>query len=98
MRLIEEVLPRAFGGRPTDYQLSEEEEGGFTKVSILISPRVGPVNEGDVIRETVSFLGRFPGGDIMSDQWVQGGTLRVVRREPYTTASAKILPLHIHKG
>lgn len=98
LRLIEEVLPKAFGGRPTDYQLSEEEEGGFTKVSILISPRVGEVNEGDVIRETISFLGRFPGGDIMSDQWVQGGTLRVVRREPYTTASAKILPLHIHKG
>ncbi|MCC6712883.1 MAG: hypothetical protein IT344_05915 [Candidatus Dadabacteria bacterium] len=98
LRLIDEVLPGAFGGRPTDYQLSEDEEGGLTKVSILISPRVGEVNERAVIRETVSFLGRFPGGDIMSDQWVQGGTLRVVRREPYTTASAKILPLHIRKG
>lgn len=98
LRLIEEVLPGAFGGRPTDYQLSEEEEGGLTKVSILISPRVGRVDEGAVVKKTIEFLAGFPGGDIMSDQWVQGGTLRVARREPYTTASAKILPLHIQKS
>jgi hypothetical protein len=40
-------------------------------------------------------LHSYPGGDIMSDKWRQGQTLRVVRREPYTTASAKILPLHM---
>jgi len=31
----------------------------------------------------------------MSEKWRQGQTLRVARREPYATASAKILPLHM---
>ena len=32
---------------------------------------------------------------LMADVWRQGEVLRVVRREPYATESAKILPLHI---
>jgi len=95
LRLVEEVLPARFGGYPTDYQLLEEEEGGLPKVNILVSPRVGNVNEEMVLATVFQVLHSYPGGDIMSDKWRQGQTLRVLRREPYSTGSAKILPLHI---
>ena len=98
LRLVEEVLPQRFGGHPTDYQLAEEEEGGLPKVNIVISPRVGEVDEGIVLNTVYRALLPYPGGDVMSERWQQGSMLRVVRREPYTTASAKILPLHILKG
>ncbi len=95
MRLVEEVLPKRFGGHPTDYQLAEEEEGGLPRVNIVVSPRVGGVDENALISAMLQALRAYPGGDVMSERWEQGQTLRVVRREPYTTASAKILPLHI---
>jgi hypothetical protein len=98
LRLVEEVLPGRFGGYPTDYQLAEEEEGGLPRVNIVISPRVGDVDEETVLNTVYRALLSYPGGDVMSERWQQGGMLRVVRREPYTTASAKILPLHILKG
>jgi len=97
LRLIEEVLPGRFGGHPTDYQLVEEEEGGLPKVNIVVSPRVGDVDENDLVNTMLKALEPYPGGDVMSGQWLQSGTLRVIRTEPYTTASAKILPLHISK-
>ena len=95
LRLVEEVLPKRFGGYPTDYQLVEEEDEGIPKVNIVVSPRVGNVNDEEVVATAFQVLHSYPGGDIMSDKWRQGQTLRVARREPYTTASAKILPLHI---
>jgi hypothetical protein len=97
LRILEEVLPSRFGGNPTDYQFAEEEVDGLPKVNIIISPRVGVVDEKVVINTVASSLKSYPGGDIMAKQWSQGNTLRVVRKEPYTTASAKILPLHILK-
>src|SRR5581483_11919655 len=41
--VLEEELPRRFGGSPLDYQLVEEESArGFTRVVLRVSPRVGP--------------------------------------------------------
>jgi hypothetical protein len=97
LRILEEVLPSRFGGNPTDYQFEEEEVDGLPKVNIIVSPRVGTVDEKVVIKTVVNSLASYPGGDIMVSQWRRGNTLRVVRREPYTTSSAKILPLHIYK-
>ena len=98
LRLIEEVLPQKFGGHATDYQLAEEEEGGLPRVNIVVSPKVGKIDEEKVIDSVYQALLPYPGGDVMSERWQQGRMLRVVRREPYRTASAKILPLHILKG
>jgi hypothetical protein len=95
LRLVDEVLPARFGGHPTDYQLVEEEEGGLPKVNILVSPRVGNITEKAVLDTVFQTLELYPGGKIMAEQWQHGQTLRVIRDEPYTTASAKILPLHI---
>lgn len=95
MRLIEEVLPARFGGSPTDYQLVEEEEGVFSKVSIIVDPRVGDISEEEVVATVLKVLSSYPGGVVMTDKWRQGQTLKVVRRAPYATSSSKILPLHI---
>lgn len=95
LRLVDEVLPARFGGHPTDYQLVEEEEGGLPKVNLLVSPRVGDISEKAVLDKVFQTLELYPGGDIMADQWRHGNVLRIVRGEPYSTASAKILPLHI---
>jgi len=95
--LLEEVLPARFGGSPIDYQLVEEEEGGgLSKVCIVVAPGVGPLEEKALVATVLETLGQGSrGGTLMSDQWRQGETLRVVRREPYVTATSKVLPLHI---
>jgi hypothetical protein len=36
-----------------------------------------------------------PQPEEVSKIWRGAGTLRVVRREPYATASAKVLPIHV---
>jgi hypothetical protein len=93
LKLVDEVLPRRFGGHPTDYQLVEEEEHGVTKVSIVIAPGVGELNESAVIMAAHDYLSEVAGGRALAAYWKDGETFRVVRRAPLTTSSAKILPL-----
>lgn len=96
--LLDEILPARFGGAPTDYQLVEEEEDGMPRVSVVVSPRVGEIEEAEVIAATLEALAA--GSDqkrMMSSVWRTGETLKVVRREPHATATAKILPLHVLK-
>ena len=62
---------------------------------VVISPRLGTVHEEAVMDAVFQLLERYPGGHIMAEQWRHGQTLKVIRREPYATASAKILPLHV---
>jgi hypothetical protein len=95
IRLVEEVLPATFGGNPTDYQLLEEEEGGLPKVTLLVSPRIGPVDESALTEAALNFLGSAPGSAMdYSDRWREGETLRVRREEPVATGASKILALH----
>ncbi len=98
VNLVEEVLPARFGGHPTDYQFVEEEENGLTKVSIVVSPRVGAVNESQLVEAVLASLGSRAGGNqMMAQYWQDGKTLRVVRREPYATSASKIQTLHVIK-
>ena len=94
--LVEEVLPARFGGHATDYQLVEEEEAGLPRVSILVSPGVGGVDERALIATVLDTLGKYyVGGPRMADDWRHGQTLRVMRREPFASGGRKILPLHV---
>ncbi len=95
LALVDEILPRRFGGDPTDYQLVEEEVGGLPRVSVVIRPHLGDVPEREVVSAIVEFLRSEPRNRLMAEVWDQGDTLRVVRREPSLTTAAKILPLHI---
>jgi hypothetical protein len=98
IRLVEEVLPARFGGEPTDYQLVEMEDGRLPRVHIVVHPRVGPLREEDVVSTVLEALRSCPDGEMMTERWREGQTLRVERRPPYATPSAKTLPLHILRG
>jgi hypothetical protein len=96
VRVIEEVLPARFGGRPTDYQLLEEEiDGGQPRIRLLVHPALGPLDF-DAIEDT--FLTAIGGGSgaarAMMLQWRQARLVTVERRPPLSGASGKILHLH----
>jgi hypothetical protein len=96
LHLLEEALPARFGGGPTDYQLVEEEEQGITRISLVVSPRVGPIDESLVVANVLENLGGAAAGTrMMATTWRQGNTLRIVRREPFATSASKIQALHI---
>lgn len=96
LTLVEEALPSRHGGSAADYQLVEEEEGAVTRVSIVVSPGVGAVEDGSVERTVLEFLGSSnAGGKMMARLWREGDVLRVVRREPYHTPTGKIPPLRV---
>lgn len=100
VRIIEEVLPARFGGISTNYQMMEEEdEMGFTRMSIVISPELGELDEAEVIQTVLAELGRgMDSQRMMAQVWSQARTLRVKRMRPIATARGKLLPLHIQKG
>ncbi len=96
VRLVEQVLPGRFGGGPTDYQFVEEEEEGLPKVSLLVSPRVGHLEEGAVLEVVLGFLDVAPGpSGRYADRWREGDTLRIRRQEPLATGASKVLALHM---
>jgi hypothetical protein len=99
IRLIEEVLPSRFQGAPTDFQFVEDETpDGLPQVRLLVSPRVGDVSEDEVVAAVIDFLNDLPGaGGAFGERWREGGTLRVVRGEPYATHASKVLALHTMK-
>lgn len=99
-RILEEVLPERFGGSPLDYQLLEEEDQrGFTRLSVIVSPRVELVDEQAVVDTVVSALrGGSLGADVSGAVWRRAGTLRVKRMEPIWTGRGKLVPLQMHGG
>ena len=98
IRLVEEVLPKRFGGYPTDYQFLETEEKGLPKVNLVISPRVGRIAEDAVVAAVIDSLNTFPGSsDDYAERWREANTLRVLRQEPSSTGASKVLALHVDK-
>jgi len=95
--LVDRVLPGRFGGGPTDYQLVEEEIDGLPKVSVVARPELGQLDDAAVVEAVLAHLGEVSRNRLMVDVWRAGGTVRVVRREPYVTAAGKILSLHLLK-
>ncbi|MDR7420664.1 MAG: hypothetical protein QN178_17325 [Armatimonadota bacterium] len=98
VQALEEVLPREFGGTSVDYQLLEAEDADhLTRLYLLVSPSVGPVDEERVVARFLEALGGAAAGyGTLPPLWQQSQTLRVLRREPIATATGKLLPLHTH--
>lgn len=104
IRIIEEILPGKFGGESTDYQVIEEEDGrGMTTINLLISPRVGSVDEQSVVKTFIEMLAKAEDSPESwsasgSRMWQQAGIIKVKREYPIPTKRAKILPFHILKA
>jgi hypothetical protein len=103
IRIIERELPTRFGGRSTDYQLVEKEDSrGLTHLQLLVSPRVGEIEESNVLETFLNLLKR---AEDSPESWSQSGTemwkqsnmVQIVRELPMATASGKILPFFIAK-
>jgi hypothetical protein len=95
IRVLEEVLPRLFGGGPIDYQLVEEEsDNGQPRLRLLVHPSIGPLDPGAVCDAFLAAIGetsRITSG--MALHWRDGGFLRIERAVPRQTQSGKILHL-----
>ena len=104
IHIIENVLPKRFGGHSTDYQVVEEEDGnGITRLNLLVSPSVGNIDEAAMVNTFVSCLKNAEDSPESwaqsgSQMWSQAGTIRVKREPPVPTKRAKILPFHIQKA
>lgn len=97
VHLLEHELPARFGGSPLDYQFQEQEDAqGFTRLYLVISPRVTIVDEAEVSAFVMEALKRSsPMANATRSVWQSAGTLQVKRAEPTWTARGKLLPLHI---
>jgi hypothetical protein len=97
LNILEDMLPARFGGSPLDYQLIEEEdEKGFTRLSLVVSPRVNIKDEPTLIQAVLDALGRASvAGQIARTIWSKSGALRVKRMEPISTGGGKLMPLHV---
>jgi hypothetical protein len=95
--LFEKVIPTEFGGGPGDYQLVEEEdEEGQTRLTLLVHPSVGDLDEARLVfRLLESLSAGSRGNQFMARVWQGAGTLRVRRQAPFASPRGKILPLHI---
>jgi hypothetical protein len=91
VRVLEEVLPRRFGGGPTDYQVVEDEgPNGRAVLRLLMHPRLGTLDP-DVARE--AFLGGVGGGsgvERIAEMMWREGMLQVERRAPVASDTGKI--------
>jgi hypothetical protein len=103
LRIIEKELPSKFGGRSTDYQLVEQEDGhGLSRLLLLVSPRLGELDEEGIVGEFLESLRHSEdspeswaqSGSVM---WNQAGVVQVERRNPIPTVSGKLLPFHVAK-
>jgi hypothetical protein len=93
--LIEEVLPKRFGGTHADYQLVEEQDARGTPVlRLLVGPGVGPVDEAGVCETFLAELARLRASyGFMVEEIRSVDGLRIERRPPAASASGKVLPV-----
>ena len=94
---LEKTIPIEFGGGPGDYQLVEEEDGnGQTRLSLLVHPNIGNLNEEKLLSRLYERFGEGSRDNRLTSKiWQDAGTFRIRRQIPHASARGKILPLHI---
>jgi hypothetical protein len=97
--LLENAIPAEFGGGPGDYQLVEEEDGnGQTRLTLLVDPDVGAVDEANLLSRLQQGLAKGSRNNrFMTAVWQDAGTFRIRRERPHASARGKILPLRINR-
>ena len=95
LELVEVVLPQRLGGAPTDYQIVEREVDGVPRVSVVVSPRVGPIDDEEAVRLVLAALAAGPSfRKMMASTLAEARTLSVERAEPFVTDVGKVPALH----
>lgn len=92
VRVLEDAMPRAFGGRAGDWQLVERVDSADARpeVSLVVDPAVGPLDDRRVTEAFLDAIGAGDGGErLMALQWRDGDVLRVVRGPPRRTGNGK---------
>jgi hypothetical protein len=96
LHVLEDLLPSKFGGQPTDYQVTEEESAdGIPQLVLVVSPTIGPVDEGAVKDTFLRHLGSSSNARRTSVIWQQAGTLAIRRALPQVTKKGKVQPFHL---
>jgi hypothetical protein len=95
--LLENTIPSEFGGWPGDYQLVEEEDDrGQTRLTLVVHPEVGEVNETRLLSRLQQGLAQGSRNHrFISGIWQDSGTFRIRRAIPHASARGKTLPLYI---
>jgi hypothetical protein len=99
VQVIEEELPKMFGGGPTDYQLIEDErDDGKPLLRLIIHPRVASL---DLDKVKVTFLQKIASGSgaekLTSLLWRDTDMVSVERGVPKMTTTGKIQHMHLNK-
>jgi len=98
VRVLEEVMPARFGGRPADWQLVEalDRDRARPEVVLVVDPSVGTLDPDVVADAFLDAIGGGTGGErLMELQWREARMLRVVRESPRRTGSGKVLHVHL---
>ncbi len=99
LKVLDEVLPAHYGGSPLDYQLCEKEDDvGFTRFVIRVSPRVSVPSESGLIDLVLASLSTDAQRAYTVPVWRQAGTFRVERTEPKWARTGKLQPLDIERN
>ena len=95
-RLLEEVIPKKFGGTLSDYQLIEQQaERGQPQYSLLVSPELGALDHQALATVFLEELSKLKSSYRYSTMlWSETGALQVKRQHPIPTARGKVLPFH----
>jgi hypothetical protein len=98
LRVLHEVLPRRFGGSALDYQLEEEEDDrGFTRLALIVSPRVALSSEEDLVETVLRELGNSNLARDIRSIWQRAGSVRVRRAQPSMALGGKVRPLVVKR-
>jgi predicted alpha/beta-hydrolase family hydrolase len=99
--VLEQVLPRRFGGASIHYQLVEEEAADTsTRIVLRVHPSVGPVDETALRQRFLEELARD--GSLLDRYQVEllrhARAVTISRQPPIATKAGKILPFQIIRG
>lgn len=100
MQILEQKLPKKFGGGPTDYQLREDETpGGNPQLCLVVHPRLGSLDEAALKAFFLEKIGSGSGAEKLTSMiWRDSDMLRIERCAPSITATGKIQHMHVQKA
>jgi hypothetical protein len=99
VKILEQELPKKFGGGPTDYQLREDETpDGRPQLYLVVHPRLGTVDEVALKSIFLEKIGSGSGAEKLTSRiWRDSDMLQIERHTPRISSTGKIQHMHIQK-